>query len=940
MLLYWHVRSAGYLDEIIKFTEEAGSAVPSDSPFRLSLRRRHGHAILTRYQLTGNRGDIDHSIQDWRDIVYLTPIDSPQRPDRLGDLAGTLSTRYQNLGDLADLQESIKLCEEGLDLTPVDIETKIGLLRTLAAAYMNEYQRSGDTTFLERSVTLDEEVVKDTESDSRFYAGRLDSLAMSYQERYKRNGALKDLDRAIQLAQEVLDNNVSSQSLSHADKLESLGRLLLLRYQRLLVDDDIERCIELCEEAVQTTSANHIYRADKLNCLAMAYGTRYQEKRDYKDLERSVELGREASELTPPGHPNRADRLFDLQLGYRNLWQKTSDIVHLEKSIELGRDAVESTPLDRPDRSRQLNALGISYQIKFHHLGSAHEEFLGFRTLARQCWQGALDHAPSSIEERLKGGSNLFNLYAAVSDWTQAYETGKKVLSLISQLTSHSLEISDKQHLLIRFADLASEAAAAALRAGKTPFDAIQLLETGRGVIARSLNELRSDVSELAQKHPQLAREYTELRDQLDAVGTQGNENGQTTSQKYEAAQKFEKTVQTIRSQPGFDQFFMAPTEGEIKAMVDQGPIVILNVSFYGCDALIIEKNGFRHLPLIQLSVSDIFDWMEGDLADPEVLEWLWQSVAEPVLDLLGFTQPPENDDCWPRVWWIPTGSLARFPIHAAGLHFPGSSDSAIDRVISSYATSVQALLYSRRSGLSRIPTTGSDSVLLVGMQSTPRLRGLDYAALEIEKLDHLCRVENVPVLRPSPLQKDVLSALADCNIFHFAGHGMTDPSNPLSSQLLLKDWKDQPLTVSKLLETNIRSRAPFLAYLSACGTGQIKREELMDESLHLIGAYQLAGFQHVIGTLWEVNDKSCVDVAYETYKHILKSRMSDESVCVGLHHAVRSLRNQWMIADAEDKVTRMSLESNSRENTRDLSSWDEAQYIPLYWVPYVHFGG
>jgi tetratricopeptide (TPR) repeat protein len=941
LLLYWHGRTADYLDEIIKFMEEASSIVPPDSPFKLTLLRRHNGAIMTRYLLTGNRDDIDKGLKDLRDVVDLTPANSDKWLDCIGDLASALSTRYQNLGNLADLQESIQLCKEALDSSscPSDGEIKTGLQRTLAAAYMEEYQRSGDTTFLERSVALDEEVVQNTDPESRFLAGRLDSLMVSYAERYKRNGALKDLDRAVQLAQEILDNNVSSQALSFADKLESLGRQLLLRYQRLLNDADIERCIEVCEEAVKTTPANHIYRADKLNCLAMAYGTRYQEKRDFEDLERSIRLGQEAAELTPTGHPNRADRLFDLQLGYRNLWQKTGDVNHLEMSIVFGRDAVKSTPLDRPDRARQLNALGISYQIKFHHLGGSHEDFHELRRLARECWQGAFDHTPSSIEERLKGGSNLFNLYAGIPDWTQAYETGKQVLASISRLTSHSLEISDKQHLLIRFADLASEAAAAALRAGKTPFDAIQLLEAGRGVIARSLNELRSDVSDLEQKYPELAREYINLRDQLDSVSTQTNENIQTTSRKYDAAQKFEKIVEAIRSQPGFEHFFMAPSEGEIQAAASYGPIVILNTSFYGCDGLIIKQDGFHHLPLEQLQVGDVFDWMEGEMADPEVLEWLWESVTQPILDYLGLNCTPEDGEDWPHIWWMPTGSLARFPIHAAGLHYQGSRDTVIDRVVSSYATSVQALLYSRRSRLTRTETTFSASVLLVGMETTPGLRSLDYAAFEIERLTQLCRVEQVPVLRPSPQKADVLSALADCNIFHFAGHGMTDSSNPLNSQLLLKDWKDQPLTVAGLLETNIRSRAPFLAYLSACGTGQIKREELMDESLHLIGAYQLAGFQHVIGTLWEVNDKSCVDVAYETYKHILRRGMSDDSVGMGLHHAVRRLRDQWMVEDAEDRVGKLSLESDVRGNSRDLSSWDEDQHIPLHWVPYVHFG-
>lgn len=93
------------------------------------------------------------------------------------------------------------------------------------------------------------------------------------------------------------------------------------------------------------------------------------------------------------------------------------------------------------------------------------------------------------------------------------------------------------------------------------------------------------------------------------------------------------------------------------------------------------------------------------------------------------------------------------------------------------------------------------------------------------------------------------------------------------------------------LFELNLRSRAPFLAYLSACGTGQVTHNGLIDEGLHLIGACQLAGFRHVIGTLWEVDDKFCVDIAAKTYEWIKNRGLRDESVSDGLHHAVRRLR-------------------------------------------------
>jgi hypothetical protein len=107
----------------------------------------------------------------------------------------------------------------------------------------------------------------------------------------------------------------------------------------------------------------------------------------------------------------------------------------------------------------------------------------------------------------------LLTLHAKAENWPQAYQTAYRTLSLVPLLTPRSLETSDKQHLLTDIVGLASDAAAIALNAAKTPFDAIQVLELGRGVIAGSLNEMRADISELQQKHPQLAEEYINLRD-------------------------------------------------------------------------------------------------------------------------------------------------------------------------------------------------------------------------------------------------------------------------------------------------------------------------------------------------------------------------------------------------------------------------------------------
>jgi len=99
-----------------------------------------------------------------------------------------------------------------------------------------------------------------------------------------------------------------------------------------------------------------------------------------------------------------------------------------------------------------------------------------------------------------------------------------------------------------------------------------------------------------------------------------------------------------------------------------------------------------------------------------------------------------------------------------------------------------------------------------------------------------------------------------------------------------MADWQTNRLAIKDLVGMKFHQSLPLLAYLSACSTGDNKEVELLDEGIYLMRACQLAGFWHVIGSLWEVSDKNCVDAAKDFYDTMIKAKMSDESISQGLH--------------------------------------------------------
>ncbi|KAF4345820.1 tpr domain protein [Fusarium beomiforme] len=937
----------GDISHAIQLHQMAIDCLPGDHPSRPGILDNLGLAYHDRSQRTGSSEDIEKSLNLHQEAVNTTPTGHIDQPRRIHNLGLVYHDKFQRVGAMADIDMAIQLYQEAADTTPKDCADWSGWIHNLGIAYHDKYQVTGTMPDLDRSIQLQQEALKTPPKSQLDQPRRLDSLGLAYGVRYERMGAMADLNESIRLHQEAVDVTFED-SPDRARRLESLGLGHADRYRRTGKVADLNKAIHLHQEAVDATPDGHPDRPGRLENLGLVYQAKYKESKNVEDLDMAIRLHQEGVKTTLPDNPNLPRRLNSLGLTYQARFQHTKAIVDLNRAIQLHTEAVDAIPEGHPARSEMLHNLGNGYQDRYQTTREVVD--LGKSV---QRYEEAMNHSSSPTLQRVRPGKALLTLLAEAGRWPLAYQAACTAVSLVPLLTPRSLENSDKQHLLLEVVGLASDAAAVALMAEATTHDAIQLLEIGRGIITGSMNEMRGDVSELQQEDPQLAEDYLELRGQLDAptstfeLDELDSQTGPTRQfdHRYEAGQKLEQTIQAIRKLPGFERFLLAPSDAELKAAAASGPIAIINVSHYRCDALVVEENKLRAIPLPHLHRSDV-EARAAALASPglldmRLLEWLWDTISKPVLDALGFSQTP--DSTWPRIWWIPTGPLAKFPIHAAGYHARASCDTVLDRVISSYSSSARALIQSRQNDAKAKPRRRPEKAVLIGMQD------LCYATQEINKLEGVCSSMQLQVLKPQPHRKEVLASLNDCDVFHFAGHGHTEATDPSQSALLLRDG---PLTVASLFETNLHSHKPFLAYLSACGTGQTKHDGLIDESLHLMAACQLAGFRHVIGTLWQASDRSCLDIAIITYTWMQERDMSDESVSEGLHHAIRALRGQWVSENAvreaihrgtrvhEDNCQVMMEQSRSAKcdprDPRDIVSCDDT---PLHWVPYVHFG-
>ncbi|KAI0197581.1 CHAT domain-containing protein [Astrocystis sublimbata] len=556
----------------------------------------------------------------------------------------------------------------------------------------------------------------------------------------------------------------------------------------------------------------------------------------------------------------------------------------------------------------------------------------------------------------------------ARGDWRNLSQITELATELLGHVSPRSMRQQDQQYVLRRYAGLASTAAAAALQMGKSKEEALRLLEHGRGTITSTLFQNRRSISSLQCKHPQWAKEFEELRDALDPplpVGVGGalsNAPGTLMSMlsaedRHWKTEELKQLLMKIRADDAFKAFLLPPTKEELmSAAPPNQTVVAINIARFRCDAFLIQSNQVRVVELTNLNYQHVetkaklFKSRKSRDAY-EILEWLWDIMMKMILEQFGADKPCVDDDYskWPRVYWVPTGPLRLLPIHAAGYHRDGSGRSVIDRVISSYSLSIEDILYGQEikaeirearqpAQMPLRPTNQTEAVckfLSVSMERTPGNSSLPYARQEIHAIWKTLppRLERIHLDRPS---RDILlGVMSGCTIFHFAGHGMTDPRDPSLSGLLLRSDDGNStslLTVRDLQALRFyETGPPLLAYLSACSTGRIADEQLVDEGIHLMGACRLAGFRHVIGTLWEVSDRLCVDVARTVYKTILGANLDDASVAHGLHHAVRMLRTKLL---HRSKKTRKTARKTSRKSQKRASTQKRAKLAyPKRWM-------
>lgn len=413
--------------------------------------------------------------------------------------------------------------------------------------------------------------------------------------------------------------------------------------------DDLRESRECRQRAFGLPGLGPAHRTALLSSTGLSLMTGFEHVPDpVALLDEAVELLREALALTPQGDPKLPRRRHNLSVALMLRISKTMRIYEAREARELAdaviaalppdspdlpgaltvaagarlmsplallssgarneavtlyRRAVEATAPGHPTRTQRLSNLGSALRAPGPRRRSRPANLV---EAAERFQQAALEQQCAPVQ-RLDAARSWGEVRAELGDWRGALDGYVVAVDLLHSVAPRHLVRDDQEFLLSRTVGLGAAAAACAVRCGR-PGLAVKLLEQARGVILSHAFDADSDLTRLRESAPGLADRFEELRQSLDtATASQGllpEQSSRPVGARADVRQRLaadwrDLTARIRAEHPelGLLRPVREWDEDELRATA-AGPVVLVNVSPYGSDALIVTEHGIDAVPL------------------------------------------------------------------------------------------------------------------------------------------------------------------------------------------------------------------------------------------------------------------------------------------------------------------------------------------------------
>ncbi|MET0132836.1 MAG: CHAT domain-containing protein [Kibdelosporangium sp.] len=850
-----HTRSRADIDRAISAERSALGMVPAGHPVRPKFHMQLGGALLDRSNAHPHAGleDVDEAVEQAREAI----AGSRSRHDLAQSqavLSRALRARFERRRRPEDGVEMVRAARAALATAD-----EPNYMIALASALREYFQRGGELAEIDEAVDLTRRALAATTAGETLRSKRMLDLGGLLYNRYHHLGHTEDLDESIRCMTEGLPDATAASLPGH---LANLANALADRFALSGSDGDLDDAVGHARRAVRMKAAPVMCH----NALANALGARFKHRSEPADIDEAIAASRHALAMSPPESWEVQQMRANLAAALFVRYEHTPNSEDVAEIVILTRAVVATARPEDPSLGTQLANYATALRTRFKYDGTPVEpEEIDMAIAAL---------STKSTTATARAWADAARYWAHVAEdmgdaerATTAYAAAVRQLPLLAW---PGLDRSTREQRLVAYYALGPQAASWAITAGR-PEQAVELLEQGRAVLWSQILQSRVDLTQLQEAGPELAARLNDTRYRI--------EHARLDTDRRRYAGEWESLLTEVRALPGFETFLQPRTFEQLSAAAEGGPVVIVNVAPRRCDALIVRPGTVQVVPLPDLSWDSAWrqtllfvQRLQSDQSGSEtvravlvtMLDWLGQTVTAPILAALG----PVT-----RVWWCPTGVLSLVPLHAAG--------AALDQVVSSYTPTLTALLQARATP----PATERLRGVVVGQAYAPGQPPLAGVENEVVRIAQSMPFDTA-LLGVQATRKEAMSALARHQWAHFACHGTQDLNDPSQGALAMHDGM---LTVLDLAA--MRFRHAEFAYLSACNTAIGGRLQLNDEAINLATALHLAGYRHVVGTLWRISDDLAPDVADQFYQHVQQDPARSAEA---LHHAVNEVRAQY----------------------------------------------
>ena len=659
-----------HLETAMRYMAEADQQASPASEHYADLCATYSLVLLTQYKHTGDGNALDTAMEH---------IDTAIRTERRGAMATAehihmrgmiLAERAALSGRAADFEIAIAEEEAALKAQASNSASKADTLFKLCSLGLARFRIKPEPRIIQSSIDYGLRCLSVRGESPRRETEVFSVLSNAYFARFEVERGKADIDESIRIGLRSIRDDDDPHQAEYLTNLASKLRSRAIRYSIMTDIDDALLYIRQAFDLQTPVRRTAFFVLGTMTLILLDW---CRLRKSTELLPEAIQIGEQSLPLSSIPDGSRSDTLVHLGNMQHARYKATKAPELLQAAIDYGEQAVRDCPAEHYKKAMILERLGSWLQESFEEEGREEN-----KEKAKDVLRQALGVGNASPLFRIQSGRAAARLHMMDEEWQLAYECLSQVVDLFPRVSPRAISREDQQFALSQLTGLAAVVASCALNAGKDAGEAMQVLESGRGIISSWHLSTRSDVSDLERSYPELANKYVDLRKQLSQAAKVLNTSEPIapltpadshspldvshvvhTEMHRNVAVELEEVEDEIRSKEDFKNFQKPLASTEFVELAQLTPVVVINVTQLRSDAFLVTLAGVRSILLPDFSQRELMKKLETVFGKESVtmglpstrsernarlrdwLGWLWDSAVRQILVDLELIAPP-----------------------------------------------------------------------------------------------------------------------------------------------------------------------------------------------------------------------------------------------------------------------------------------------------------